>query len=194
MGRHEPIVEVSPGGRSGQLAIATGASYVPSMGLLGDLVEEAKARLEALELEGVRVSRGERVRRLGLSDRWLLVIEERGSGTRVKWPGLGGAWEERDVASVGALNALWPDLEPAVRAAARRLTVYALVPGRRYRVVEEFDDHYGNRFEAGAELTFEGSAFLPYHDGHTIRFVERTMYLQGESDAYARFGWLVEPA
>jgi hypothetical protein len=57
-------------------------------------------------------------------------------------------------------------------------TVYGLVPGAEYRVMQAFADCYGNRFEAGEVLRFKERHFLPYHGGHTIVFEGRALYLQ----------------
>jgi len=62
-------------------------------------------------------------------------------------------------------------------------TVHGLVPGRTYRIVTPFTDHYSNRFEQGEILKFKERHFLPYHGGHTLVFEERAMYLQEEANA-----------
>ena len=62
-------------------------------------------------------------------------------------------------------------------------TVHGLVPGRTYRIVTPFTDHYSNRFEQGETLKFRERHFLPYHGGHTLVFEERAMYLQEEANA-----------
>lgn len=60
------------------------------------------------------------------------------------------------------------------------LTVYTLQPGQCYEVKQAFSDYYGNDFAVGERLTFQQRHFLPYHGGHTVMFVEKTMYLQEE--------------
>ena len=60
-------------------------------------------------------------------------------------------------------------------------TVYGLVPGGEYRVIQSFTDYYANQFERGEVLRFKERHFLPYHGGHTIVFDEKSLYLQ-ESD------------
>ncbi len=79
-----------------------------------------------------------------------------------------------------------PDAGPAPAVSS----VYDLQPGRRYRVLRDFSDHYGNRFETGERLTFRGRSFLPYHGGHTLQFEERGIWLQEEdnADILGRFG------
>jgi hypothetical protein len=62
-------------------------------------------------------------------------------------------------------------------------TVYGLVPGRVYRVVEPFADHYANQFQPGERLRFRERHFLPYHGGHTLVFEERSIYLQETQNA-----------
>jgi hypothetical protein len=62
-------------------------------------------------------------------------------------------------------------------------TVYGLVPGAEYQVMQTFTDHYQNRFERGERLHFKERHFLPYHGGHTIIFAERPLYLQEEENA-----------
>lgn len=65
----------------------------------------------------------------------------------------------------------------------KRMDVYGLRPGQRFQVVRAFQDHYGNAFEAGEQLTFKSRDYLPYHGGHTVVFEEKTMYLQDEDNA-----------
>lgn len=62
-------------------------------------------------------------------------------------------------------------------------TIYDLVPGNRYRVVQSFVDFYGNSFQQGELLRFKERFFTPYHDGHTVVFEERSLYLQQETNA-----------
>jgi hypothetical protein len=57
-------------------------------------------------------------------------------------------------------------------------TVYGLVPGAEYRVVQSFTDYYGNQFQKGEFLRFKERHFLPYHGGHTIIFEGKPLYLQ----------------
>jgi len=57
-------------------------------------------------------------------------------------------------------------------------TVYGLVPGAAYRVVQSFTDYYGNQFQRGELLWFKERHFLPYHGGHTIVFEGKPLYLQ----------------
>lgn len=77
-------------------------------------------------------------------------------------------------------------------------TVYGLMPGREYQIMKSFMDHYGNAFEQGERLRFKQRHFLPYHDGHTILFDERTLYLQEEQnreilDHFSDYIVLIEP-
>ena len=62
-------------------------------------------------------------------------------------------------------------------------TVYGLVPGAEYQVMQTFKDHYQNEFQRGERLHFKERHFLPYHGGHTIIFAERPLYLQEEENA-----------
>ena len=62
-------------------------------------------------------------------------------------------------------------------------TVYGLVQGAEYQVVQTFTDHYGNEFRRGEHLRFKERHFLPYHGGHTIVFDQRPLYLQEEVNA-----------
>src|SRR5262245_33823175 len=57
-------------------------------------------------------------------------------------------------------------------------TVYGLVAGAEYRVIQSFTDYYGNQFQRGELLRFKERHFLPYHGGHTIVFDQRPLYLQ----------------
>jgi hypothetical protein len=47
-------------------------------------------------------------------------------------------------------------------------TVYGLIPGAEYRVVQSFTDYYGNQFQQGEFLRFKQRHFLPYHGGHRL--------------------------
>ena len=62
-------------------------------------------------------------------------------------------------------------------------TVYGLIPGAEYQVVQTFTDYYNNQFECGELLRFKERHFLPYHGGHTIIFEQRPLYLQEEENA-----------
>ena len=57
-------------------------------------------------------------------------------------------------------------------------TIYGLIPGAAYRVVQSFTDCYGNEFQSGEVLHFRERHFLPYHGGHTIVFEGKPLYLQ----------------
>jgi hypothetical protein len=57
-------------------------------------------------------------------------------------------------------------------------TVYGLIGGGEYRVMQSFTDYYGNQFQRGEMLRFKGRHFMPYHGGHTIVFEGRSLYLQ----------------
>ena len=61
-------------------------------------------------------------------------------------------------------------------------TVYGLIPGHQYQVIQSFTDFYGNIFERGEILRFRERHFLPYDGGHTIVFEERSLYLQEEKN------------
>jgi len=62
-------------------------------------------------------------------------------------------------------------------------TVYRLIPGAEYRVVQSFTDFYGGRFNQGELLRFKEQHFLPYHGGHTIVFEQKSLYLQENENA-----------
>jgi hypothetical protein len=62
-------------------------------------------------------------------------------------------------------------------------TVYGLIPGNEYRVIQSFTDYYGNSFEQNELLRFKERHFLPYDGGHTIMFDGRTLYLQEERNS-----------
>jgi len=62
-------------------------------------------------------------------------------------------------------------------------TVYGLIPGAEYRVVQSFNDYYGNQFQLGEFLRFKERHFLPYHGGHTIVFEQKPLYLQENENA-----------
>ena len=59
-------------------------------------------------------------------------------------------------------------------------TIYGMIPGSQYQVVQSFTDYYGNSFNQGEVLQFKQRYFLPYEGGHTIVFKERSLYLQEE--------------
>lgn len=62
-------------------------------------------------------------------------------------------------------------------------TVYGLIQGVDYQVMQNFTDHYNNQFQRGELLRFKERHFLPYHAGHTIIFEQRPLYLQEEENA-----------
>ena len=62
-------------------------------------------------------------------------------------------------------------------------TVYGLIPGSEYQVMQTFTDYYKNQFQRGELLRFKERHFLPYHGGHTIMFDLRTLYLQEDENA-----------
>jgi Domain of unknown function (DUF3601) len=62
-------------------------------------------------------------------------------------------------------------------------TVYGLMPGAEYQVMQTFTDYYKNEFQRGERLRFKERHFLPYHGGHTIIFDQRPLYLQEEENA-----------
>ena len=98
----------------------------------------------------------------------------------------GGGWTTLEATALDEAS-----LSHVVTAAAQlqdSLTVHRLRPGQRYRIVHDFLDHYGNAVAAKDELTFVAMNFLPQEDGYTLRFVERTLWLQGSSVAHHQFG------
>jgi hypothetical protein len=62
-------------------------------------------------------------------------------------------------------------------------TIHGLVPDVVYQVQQSFTDYYGNQFQQSERLRFRERHFLPYHGGHTIVFVERSLYLQETENA-----------
>jgi hypothetical protein len=62
-------------------------------------------------------------------------------------------------------------------------TVYGLIPGAEYRVVQSFSDFYGGKFIQGEFLRFKERHFLPYHGGHTIVFEQKSLFLQEDESA-----------
>lgn len=100
----------------------------------------------------------------------------------------------------------WRDLQraaamPAPTAATYRPelagTIYGLIPGREYQIVQSFTDFYGNTFEQNERLHFKQRHFLPYHGGHTVDFNERSLYLQEDTnkdilDRFSEYILLVE--
>jgi hypothetical protein len=68
-----------------------------------------------------------------------------------------------------------------------KLTVYGLRKNAVYEVIRDFNDCHGQPFTQGTRLTYVDRNFVPYHGGHTVRFVEATLYLQEEEDTYLRF-------
>lgn len=73
-------------------------------------------------------------------------------------------------------------------------TVYGLVPGGHYRVIQTFTDCYANLFQRGELLRFKERHFLPYHGGHTIVFDQKALYLQESEneDLLANFSNYIE--
>ncbi|GAB4567576.1 MAG: hypothetical protein Fur0017_08730 [Anaerolineales bacterium] len=61
-------------------------------------------------------------------------------------------------------------------------TLYGLVPGAEYRVIQDFTDYYGNSFKQGETLRFTTRHFLPYHGGHTLVFGEKQIFLQEDQN------------
>jgi uncharacterized protein DUF3601 len=62
-------------------------------------------------------------------------------------------------------------------------TVYGLVQGVEYQVIQTFTDYYQNQFQQGELLRFKERHYLPYHGGHTIVFDQRSLYLQDDENA-----------
>jgi Domain of unknown function (DUF3601) len=73
---------------------------------------------------------------------------------------------------------------PSTALAAQDLegTIYGMLPGSQYKVIQSFTDYYGNSFEQREVLRFKQRFFLPYEGGHTIVFEERSLYLQEEKN------------
>jgi len=62
-------------------------------------------------------------------------------------------------------------------------TLYGLVQGVEYQVIQTFTDYYQNQFQQGELLRFKERHYLPYHGGHTIVFDQRSLYLQDDENA-----------
>lgn len=61
-------------------------------------------------------------------------------------------------------------------------TIYGLLPGRQYRVMQQFIGFYGNSFKQDELLKFKERHFLPYDSGHTVIFDKRMLYLQEDKN------------
>lgn len=150
---------------------------------------------ERLAAEGVTTGRTISVQNgpqggfIGTRDRWLIrvALEGRTFVVRTRGPD-GGPWVDHRVDTLADLESHWASIRESVRAWIGRLTPHRLEPGRRYRVVRAFADYYGNEFVPGETLTFREQSFLAYDDGYTLRFEERGMWIQGDSEAFEDFG------
>jgi hypothetical protein len=132
---------------------------------------------------------------IGSRDRWVLRVTL--AGTRVVLSAIDpstGEWKAHDVDSLADLDACFGAVAESVQGALAQLTVHGLIKGCRYRIARDFNDFAGHAFVAGEELVFEALCFLPHDDGYTLHFVERSMWISGGSEEYARFGLLVVPA
>lgn len=124
---------------------------------------------------------------VGLRDRWLITVAESEPGviqlsmkdTRDRRDQKLTAYSRSDAELVASLAA-WR--EP-IRWWYNRLTLYRLQPGKTYRVIKTFTDHYGSVFEAGRELKFLGRSFVPYHGGHTLGFEPSPVYFQEDQQS-----------
>ena len=129
---------------------------------------------------------------IGLSDRFLLQLQMTEAGGELSWrPAEGGRWVSRTLEDLDHPEHLPPEIGEAVVAWASRLTPYRLVPGRRYRIARSFTDHYHGEFAAGEILTFRQKSFLPYDNGYTLHFEERSLFFTGDEEIYSDFGLLV---
>lgn len=129
---------------------------------------------------------------IGSRDRWVLHVVIAGPRVVLSVIDAGtGEWKDHDVDSLADLDGCFGAVVDSVRVAMAQLTVHRLVRGHRYRIARDFSDYYGHRFVAGEELVFEELSFLPHDDGYTLRFAERSMWISGGSEEYARFGLLV---
>lgn len=75
-----------------------------------------------------------------------------------------------------------PPVAPPPPPAPMPLMITSMQRGKRYRIVQDFQDFDGTPFFAGTVLTFEGYSFFPYDGGYTISFREAGMRL-AEIDA-----------
>lgn len=159
---------------------------------LDDIAARVIARLEREGADGICARVREHEAWIGVRDRWAVRVVA--TGERFVLATIDpetAAWSSREVDSVAALDVAFAELARSVAEALAQLSVHRLRAGRRYRVAHDFVDISGNPFVAGEVLVFEALAHLPYADGYTLRFVGRGMWLVGDSDLYARFGWLV---
>ena len=83
-------------------------------------------------------------------------------------------WRDQRSIATGVVSKM--DLE------ALKGTVYGLVQGAEYEVMQTFTDHYQNQFQRGERLRFKERHFLPYHGGHTIMFDQKSLYLQEDAN------------
>lgn len=76
------------------------------------------------------------------------------------------------------------------------IDIYSLVPGEKYRVTRDFTDHRNNLVKQGEILAYVERNFSPYHGGHTLVFVDRSIFLQEDEnqDLIDRFGEYLLPA
>jgi hypothetical protein len=129
---------------------------------------------------------------IGSRDRWVLHVVIQGPRVVLRAIDPSTAeWRDHDVDSLADLDACFGVVAESVRGALAQLTVHRLQQGRRYRIAQSFRDFYGHEFVVGEELVFEELHFLAHDDGYTLRFVERSMWISGGSEEYARFGLLV---
>lgn len=76
-----------------------------------------------------------------------------------------------------------PNLRPEVPRPELDRTIFGLIPGQGYKVIQDITDHHGNSFHQNETLRFKERHFLPYHGGHTVIFDQRTLYLQEEQNS-----------
>jgi hypothetical protein len=131
---------------------------------------------------------------IGTDDQWLLKVVASGDDVVLSVLSEGGTWRDHLARGLADLSSCFPQVAESVRVALDRLSVRRLEKGRRYRIARDFVDFHGNAFAVGEELVFDELHHLPHDDGYTVRFIERTMWLQGDSRAYAEFGLNVTAA
>lgn len=124
------------------------------------------------------------VTRIGLNDRHLVELKTEQPGHRAVTITIRKIEMQRDehliiqVDGEQGAEAAYREVLPLIRWWARRLTIYRLRTGKRYRVLRSFQDYYRNPFPEGQLYTFRTRHFLPYEGGYTLEFNEGNVYLQ----------------
>lgn len=129
------------------------------------------------------------VGRVGVTHRWVFELREVDGEVRISAPDLDDRARRREwrCTDPEVLRAHLHELASVFTTWAHRVTLGALREGHRYLVVRDFTDYRRQLWSAGAELTFQHQAFLPYDGGHTVTFrvgdTTKAMYLQDDVNA-----------